>query len=171
MRNVSKRRLKKKNQRQMLRQRQNSKNMSVDSQDLTNFKESLNQAVSTNTALRNTVIDLAVESWRLRRTLNRVVNKLDPLEQKRFNRSVSWFYKKLDESIDSVGLKIVNVEGKEFSPGMAITPLNIDDLPADENLSLIIESMLEPIIMGPQGMIVRTGSAMLAIASGDLKKE
>ena len=66
--------------------------------------------------------------------------------------------KKLDESLEQADLHIVNVEGYPFDPGIAATPLNIDEFGSDD--ALIVDQMLEPIIMGPEGL-VRTGTVML----------
>lgn len=41
---------------------------------------------------------------------------------------------------------------------MAVTPLNIEDFAPDD--LLIIEQMIEPIIMGPEG-VLRTGTVIL----------
>lgn len=112
---------------------------------------------------QNAVIELTVEAWRLRRTLKRTADKMTPLDQKRFNRPVTWFYKKLEETMEQFNLRVVDLEGQVFEQGMAVTPLNIDDLPNDPNQKLVIEAMLEPIIMNDEG-VVKAGSVMLAVA-------
>jgi hypothetical protein len=56
------------------------------------------------------------------------------------------------------GLRIVNVEGHPFDPGMAATPINIEEF--DENDSLMVDQMLEPIIMSNEGL-VKTGTVAL----------
>lgn len=38
-----------------------------------------------------------------------------------------------------------------FNPGMAATPLNIEDFNSED--TLIIDQMLEPIIMGKDGLV------------------
>jgi hypothetical protein len=55
-------------------------------------------------------------------------------------------------------LRIVNVEGAPFDPGMAATPINIDEFKPHD--VLVVDQMLEPIIMGPEG-IVMTGTVTL----------
>ena len=55
-------------------------------------------------------------------------------------------------------MNLVNVEGQSFDPGIAATALNIDEF--EKNDKLIVEQMLEPIIMGPEGLL-RSGTVML----------
>ena len=55
-------------------------------------------------------------------------------------------------------MKLVNVEGHPFDPGMAATPLNIEEF--DANDALIVDQMIEPIIMGKEGL-VKTGTVTL----------
>ena len=55
-------------------------------------------------------------------------------------------------------MRIVNVEGHEFDPGMAATPLNIEEFDSED--ALIVDQMLEPIIMGPDG-VIRKGTVTL----------
>ena len=63
-----------------------------------------------------------------------------------------------EESLTQAELRIVNVEGHPFDPGIAATPLNIDDFDAKD--PLVIDQMLEPIIMGKDGL-VKTGTVTL----------
>ena len=51
-------------------------------------------------------------------------------------------------SLDASGLKLVNVEGQLFDPGMAASALNIGDFGPDDDL--FVDQMVEPIIMGPK---------------------
>ena len=50
------------------------------------------------------------------------------------------------------------VQGHPFDPGMAATPLNIEEFESED--ALIVDQMLEPIIMGHDG-VVRTGTVTL----------
>ena len=68
---------------------------------------------------------------------------------------MTWFEKKLEEFLAQFGWQIVDVEGQSFDPGMAGTPLNIEDFDGED--SLIVNQMLEPIIMGNEGL-VKTGA-------------
>ena len=107
---------------------------------------------------KDIIINIAIEAWRFRRVSNRLINKLDSAEQQRYQNQSRWFEKKLEEFLAEVGWQIVDIEGQAFDPGMAATPLNIEDFDAED--SLIVDQMLEPIIMSSEGL-VRTGTVML----------
>jgi hypothetical protein len=96
------------------------------------------------------LMDIAVESWRFSRLFARLVNKLDAGESSRYVNQLRYFQKKVEESLDEAHLKIVNVEGHQFDPGMAASAINIGDFGPDD--VLIVEQMLEPILMGPEGL-------------------
>ena len=108
--------------------------------------------------LTKSLLDLAVESWRFRRLCDRLLLKLDAGEQGRYRGQFRWFQGKLEDSLTDAGMQMVNVEGHAFDPGMAATPLNIEEFGSDD--TLIVDQMLEPIIMGPEG-VVRTGTVTL----------
>ena len=84
--------------------------------------------------------------------------RLDAGEANRYVSQLRYFQRKLDESLETAGLKLVNVEGHPFDAGMAASALNLNDFAPDDNL--LVEQMVEPIIMGPEGL-VRTGTVML----------
>jgi hypothetical protein len=109
-------------------------------------------------SMRDVVISLAVESWRFGRVFDRILMKLDAGEQNRYKSQFRWFIKKVEEALEQADLKIVNVEGQPFDPGMAATPLNIEEFDAKD--TLIVDQMLEPIIMGKVGL-VKTGTVTL----------
>ena len=71
---------------------------------------------------------------------------------------VALFPKEVEESLDVAGLKLVNVEGQSFDPGMAASALNIGDFGPDD--TLLVDQMVEPIIMGPDGL-KKQGTVML----------
>ncbi|KXS54335.1 MAG: hypothetical protein AWU57_1283 [Marinobacter sp. T13-3] len=111
--------------------------------------------------MRESVLTMAVEAWRFGRLFDRLLGRLDAGETKRYRNQFNWFMRKVDESLTQAGLRIVNVEGQSFDPGMAATPLNIEEFDASD--TLVVDQMLEPIIMGNEG-IVRTGTVTLRIA-------
>ena len=100
--------------------------------------------------LERSLIDVAVESWRFSKLFSRLVSKLDAGEGSRYVNQLRYFQKKLEESLDASGLKLVNVEGQPFDPGMAASALNIGDFGPDD--LLLVDQMVEPIIMGPEGL-------------------
>src|SRR3546814_4163867 len=69
--------------------------------------------------MEQSLIDIAVESWRFSRLFGKVVSKLDAGESGRYVNQLRYFQKKLEESLDSSGLRLVNVEGQHYDAGMA----------------------------------------------------
>ena len=108
--------------------------------------------------LTKSLLDIAVESWRFGRLFDRLLTKIDAGEQGRYRSQFRWFQKKLEDSLTDAGMRLVNVEGHPFDPGMAATPLNIEEFGSED--TLVVDQMLEPIIMGPDG-VVRTGTVTL----------
>ena len=115
-------------------------------------------SANTPDQLEKSLIDIAVESWRFSRLFARVVNKLDAGEAGRYVNQLRYFQKKVEENLDAAGLKLVNVEGQPFDPGMAASALNIGDFGPDD--TLLVDQMVEPIIMGPEGL-KKQGTVML----------
>jgi hypothetical protein len=118
----------------------------------------LEQTATPSEAMRDAVISMAIESWRFARVFDRLLLKLDAGEQNRYKSQFRWFIKKVEEALEQADLKLVNVEGHPFDPGMAATPLNIEEF--DANDALIVDQMIEPIIMGKEGL-VKTGTVTL----------
>ncbi len=81
---------------------------------------------------RQILIDVSIESWRFAKLFGRVLSKLDAGETQRHAGQLRYFLKKLDDSLDSAGLKLVNLEGHPYDPGMAASPLNIADFGPDD---------------------------------------
>ena len=118
----------------------------------------MTQRIDCYEQMEQSLIDIAIESWRFSRLFGKVVSKLDAGESGRYFNQLRYFQKKVEESLDSNGLKQVNVEGQPYDPGMAASALNLDDFGPDD--VLFVDQMLEPIIMGPSGLR-REGSVML----------
>lgn len=108
--------------------------------------------------IEQSLIDIAVESWRFSRMFGKIVSKLDAGESSRYISQLRYFQKKVEECLDSRGLKLVNVEGQPYDAGMAASALNLGDFGADD--TLLVDQMLEPIIMGPNGLR-KEGTVML----------
>ena len=108
--------------------------------------------------MQNSLTTIAMEAWRFGKVFERVLMKLDAGEQNRYVGQLRWFIKKIEESMAEAELRIVNIEGHPFDPGIAATPLNIEDFDAED--SLVVDQMLEPIIMGKNG-ILKTGTITL----------
>ena len=108
--------------------------------------------------LFKSLIDISVESWRFSRLFARVISKLDAGEGARYTSQYRYYLKRLEETLEGAGLTLVNVEGQPYDPGVAATALNIGDFGPDDVLA--VEQMIEPIIMGSEGL-VRGGIVML----------
>ena len=78
--------------------------------------------------LENLLLDMAVGSWRFSRLFGKVVSKLDAGESGRYVNQLRYFQKRVEESLEVNGLKLVNVEGQPYDPGMAASALNVGDL-------------------------------------------
>ena len=107
---------------------------------------------------RNALCAIATESWRISRVFNRMTQKLDAGELKRYKNQISYFTKELDKNIQEFGLRIVNIEGQLYDPGMAASPINIDEFEPEDQL--MVSQMLDPIIMSNNG-IIKTGTVFL----------
>jgi hypothetical protein len=108
--------------------------------------------------LERSLMDIAVESWRFSRLFARLVSKLDAGEGSRYVNQLRYFQKKLEDSLEASGMKIVNVEGQPFDPGMAASAINIGDFGPED--VLLVDQMVEPIIMGAEGLR-KQGTVML----------
>lgn len=108
--------------------------------------------------LERSVIDIATESWRFSRLFEKVVSKLDAGESNRYVNQLRYFQRKVVDSLETSGLKLVNVEGQQYDAGMAASPLNVGDFGPDD--VLLVDQMIEPIIMGPNGLR-KQGTVML----------
>jgi hypothetical protein len=108
--------------------------------------------------LIDAITNLVVESWRFSKAFENILVKCDLSEQGKYISQYRWYSKKLEENLNSAGMRIVNLEGQAFDSGSAVTPLNLDEFSEDDDL--IIAQMLEPVIMGSNG-IVKTGTVLL----------
>jgi hypothetical protein len=96
------------------------------------------------------VIGLAIEGWRFARVFTRAISRLDAAEANRYVGQVRYFLKRIEETLAQGGFKLVNLEGHPYEPGMAVSAPNVGDFgPADV---LVVDQMVEPIIMGPEGV-------------------
>ncbi len=108
--------------------------------------------------MEKSLLDLVVESWRFSKVFLRVLAKLDAGESTRYLGQYRWYVKRINELLEDAGYRLVNLEGTIYDPGMAITPLNVDEF--SPNDKLYVDQMIEPIIMGKEGL-VKTGTVIL----------
>lgn len=118
----------------------------------------MSQQAGSNEQLEQSLIDMAVESWRFSRLFGKVVSKLDVGEAGRYTNQLRYFQRPVEEGLESNGLKLVNVEGQPYDAGMAASALNVGDFGPDD--TLVVDQMLEPIIMGSDGLR-KQGTVML----------
>lgn len=109
--------------------------------------------------LRELLLSLGLEAWRLLPVLNRVLNKLDAHEQNRFAGNIRWFAKKNESALQEAGYRLLSYEGMPYDSGLPATPLNMDEFP--ETAKLYIARMVEPVVMDAEGRIVRSGTMIL----------
>ena len=86
------------------------------------------------------------------------VSKLEIAEQGKYISQFAWFSKKVYKALGEADLKLLALEGQLYDPGMAVTPLNIDDFNTEDQL--YVSQTIEPIIM--QGdTVLKTGTVIL----------
>lgn len=118
----------------------------------------MTNTVSGTVASENALVSLAVETWRMLKLLDRLLAKMDAGEGQRYIGQARYFKQQVEDNLEAAGLKLVNVEGQMFDPGMAAAALNLGDfMPEDE---LLVDQMIEPIIMGSSG-VRKEGTVML----------
>ena len=111
-----------------------------------------------NENVRQALIDISVESWRFAKLFGRVLAKLDAGDAPRYANQLRYFLKKVDETLDVSDMRLVNLEGQPYDPGVAASALNVADFGPDDRL--VVDQMVEPIVMGSSGL-VRPGTVML----------
>ena len=122
------------------------------------YKEEIVSANPSSAMLEKTLIDMAIEGWRFAKLFARMMSKLDAGEATRYMSQLRYYIEKLESSLEEAGMRMVNLEGQLYDPGMAVTTLNSADFGPDDQL--MIDQMLEPIIMGNEGLL-RSGKILL----------
>lgn len=112
-----------------------------------------------NEALRQSVIIMTVESWRLCAVLDRLLLSVDAKESQRYQSKVRWFLKKAMEALATAGLHISDYTGQVYDPGIPATPINLEDFESTDDL--VVVHMLEPVILDENGNVVKTGTILL----------
>jgi len=109
-------------------------------------KMSIGVSVEENTLKYETIIiKITTENWRLMKLCLKVIAKLNASEANRYLNQIRYFQKTIHDRLDEVDMKLINLEGEVFDPGMAATPLNIDEFKIEDKL--LVEQMIEPLIM------------------------
>ena len=102
--------------------------------------------------------DLATEAWRFSRVAERCAMNMDIMDADRFLNQYDWFARKIQAVTQEAGLWTVDLTGQVYEPGMAVSPLNLEDFP--EGTPLVIAQMVEPVLM-ENGNVRKMGTAML----------
>lgn len=118
----------------------------------------MSDAAETDTQLEKALMEVAIESWRLSKLFIRAISKLDAGDSSKYASQLRYFQKRIEESLESGGLRLVNLEGQPFDAGMAASALNGGDFGPDD--VLIVDQMVEPIVMGKDGL-KKEGTVML----------
>lgn len=120
------------------------------------------QSLPEGKRIEESLLDLAIEGWRLSRLCNRILTKLDAGEGTRYAGQLRYFSKRVEEALGKADMRLVNLEGQPYDAGLPATALNIGDFDSDDRL--LVDQMLEPVIMGPGGL-VRPGTITLKKAN------
>lgn len=110
----------------------------------------------------NSLVDLAIESWRFQKLFGKALAKLDANDAARFVNQHRFFLRKVDQSLETAGLRLVNLEGQRYEDGSAVTALNIADFESGD--PLLVDQMVEPIVMTHDGLF-RAGTVLLRKAN------
>ena len=108
--------------------------------------------------LQNSIANISSELCRFKNVFEKAISKLDFEEQSKYMSQFAWFSKKVTKAVEDAGLRIVSLEGQAYDPGMAVTPLNIDDFEVEDELKIV--QMIEPIIM-QEDTVLKTGTVLL----------
>lgn len=108
--------------------------------------------------MRSALIEMAIEGWRFSRTFARLVEKLDAGESNRYVNQLRYYQKRITENLEDSGLKLVNLEGQPYDPGLPASAVNIADFGPDD--VLVVDQMVEPIVMDDEG-VRKSGTVMV----------
>lgn len=108
--------------------------------------------------LQNAIVTIASELFRFKSVFEKAVSKLEIDDQSKYMSQYAWFSKKVYKALEEANLKLLNLEGQLYDPGMAVTPLNIDDFDTEDQLYVL--QMIEPIIM-ENNAVYKTGTVLL----------
>ncbi len=108
--------------------------------------------------LQDSLISIASELLRFQRVFEKAISKLAVDDQSKYISQFSWFSKKVKKALDDAGLRLLSLEGQLYDPGMAVTPINIDEFETTD--TLFVAQTVEPIIMHDDE-VFKTGTVIL----------
>lgn len=105
------------------------------------------------------LIEIVVGEYRFKNSLQKIISSIDDIHQKKKIQSqYGWLEKSILKAMSIANISIVDLTGEDYDPGMAVTPLNIEDFSLDDDL--VVDKMIEPIIL-IDGNLKKTGTVML----------
>ena len=110
------------------------------------------------TKLESSLISIASELFCFQRVFEKTVSKIEVDERGKYMSQFSWFSKKVTKALEEANLRLLNFEGQYYDPGMAVTPLNIDEFETEDKL--YVAQTIEPVIM-KQDIVMKTGTVIL----------
>lgn len=111
-----------------------------------------------NEKMSDSLIQIATEFQRFEKVFSKVIGKLNVDEQSKYESQFAWFSKRVMRALNQAGFTCISVENEIYDPGMAVTPLNLDEFAVSD--TLVVEQMIEPIIM-KNNTVVKTGTVLL----------
>ena len=108
--------------------------------------------------LKDSLVSIASETFRFQRVFEKAISKLEADEKTKYMSQFAWFSKKVTKALDEAAIRVLNLEGQLYDPGMSVTPLNLDDFDVDDPLYIV--QMIEPIIM-QDDTVKRPGTVIL----------
>ena len=107
---------------------------------------------------KDVMLSLIVESWRFSQVMQKAIQELPENRRGRYNSRLEWYIKKLKDALEALSCHIEDYTGRKHETGMPLTLLNLDEFQEDDEI--IVEAMIEPVIIGNDGTVVKTGTAM-----------
>lgn len=107
------------------------------------------------------LIALANQAWRLSKLSKRVAEKLSHEDGHRAVSQIRYIEREIEDELQKVGLRVVDLAGQRFDSGMPVGALNAEDFQLSDELW--ISQTIEPVIMGPSGLL-KYGVVMLSKA-------
>lgn len=105
------------------------------------------------------LIEIVIGEYRFSNSLQKVVSEIEDIHQKkRIQSQYGWLEKTISKAVGIANISIVDLTGEDYDPGMAVTPLNIEDFSLDD--ALFVDKTIEPIIL-VNGELKKTGTVIL----------
>ena len=92
-----------------------------------------------------TLAQLAVEYWKLLRTVERVIEAVAPDARERFVSQVRYSASRLDALLTEQNMSVQTFDRMDFEVNLPASPINGDDFPNSEKA--VVERTLEPAVI------------------------